>query len=96
MRLLANTDRSLTNRGVLHGPRAECFLPALADHAQCNVHYLESCLLIAVDLTALCRAMIHLTREFMHVAPHEKKKVQLMTGATVCHIDESALFKEQV
>ncbi|KAL1928299.1 hypothetical protein VTP01DRAFT_3215 [Rhizomucor pusillus] len=41
-------------------------------------------------------AMIHLTREFMHVAPHEKKKVQLMTGATVCHIDESALFKEQV
>ncbi|KAI8146241.1 hypothetical protein BJV82DRAFT_510110 [Fennellomyces sp. T-0311] len=32
----------------------------------------------------------------MHVAPHEKKKIQMLASAMICHIDESSLFEEQV
>ncbi|KAI7868785.1 hypothetical protein BDF14DRAFT_1790886 [Spinellus fusiger] len=36
--------------------------------------------------------MTHLTHEFRRVEPHEKKKVQLLGPAVLCHLDESALF----
>ncbi|KAI8393454.1 uncharacterized protein BYT42DRAFT_591227 [Radiomyces spectabilis] len=39
--------------------------------------------------------MLNLTNEFTRVAPHEKKKIQLLSSVMVCHIDESALFQEQ-
>ncbi|KAI9491663.1 hypothetical protein BDB00DRAFT_766680 [Zychaea mexicana] len=31
----------------------------------------------------------------MHAEPHEKKKIQVLDSALICHIDESALFEEQ-
>lgn len=40
--------------------------------------------------------MLDLTKDFMHVEPHQKKKIQLLESATICHIDESALFQDQV
>lgn len=40
--------------------------------------------------------MIHLTSGFMIVNPTEKKKIALVPSAVVCHIDESALFEQQV
>ncbi|CDH49968.1 cytoplasmic trna 2-thiolation protein 2-like [Lichtheimia corymbifera JMRC:FSU:9682] len=40
-------------------------------------------------------AMLDLTKDFMHVEPHQKKKIQLLESATICHIDESALFQDQ-
>ncbi|OAD01597.1 hypothetical protein MUCCIDRAFT_156834 [Mucor lusitanicus CBS 277.49] len=38
-------------------------------------------------------AMVNLTKNFMRVVPSEKKKVQLIPEAIVCHIDESTLFE---
>ncbi|KAG2236174.1 hypothetical protein INT48_003793 [Thamnidium elegans] len=38
-------------------------------------------------------AMVNLTKNFMRVVPTEKKKVQLIPEAIVCHIDESSLFE---
>jgi hypothetical protein len=40
--------------------------------------------------------MLHLTSTFMVINPNEKKKVAMVPSAVVCHIDESALFGEQV
>lgn len=40
--------------------------------------------------------MVNLTKNFMRVVPTEKKKVQLIPEAIVCHIDESALFENNV
>ncbi|KAI7904948.1 uncharacterized protein BX663DRAFT_501126 [Cokeromyces recurvatus] len=37
-------------------------------------------------------AMLNLTKNFMKVLPNEKKKIQLIPEAIVCHIDESSLF----
>lgn len=44
----------------------------------------------------LCSAMVNLTKNFMRVVPTEKKKVQLIPEAIVCHIDESTLFENNV
>jgi cytoplasmic tRNA 2-thiolation protein 2 len=41
-------------------------------------------------------AMVNLTKNFMRVVPSEKKKVQLIPEAIVCHIDESTLFESTV
>ena len=41
-------------------------------------------------------AMVNLTKSFMRVVPSEKKKVQLIPEAIVCHIDESTLFESTV
>ncbi|ORY99343.1 hypothetical protein BCR43DRAFT_544839 [Syncephalastrum racemosum] len=41
-------------------------------------------------------AMLNLTKDFMHVDPAAKKKKSLIPSAIVYHIDESALFNEQV
>ncbi|KAI8370943.1 hypothetical protein BD560DRAFT_396404 [Blakeslea trispora] len=38
-------------------------------------------------------AMLNLTKNFMHIVPTEKKKIQLIPEAIVCHIDESSLFE---
>lgn len=40
--------------------------------------------------------MVNLTKNFMRVVPTEKKKVQLIPEAIVCHIDESSLFENNV
>ncbi|KAI9480418.1 MAG: hypothetical protein EXX96DRAFT_562519 [Benjaminiella poitrasii] len=37
-------------------------------------------------------AMLNLTKNFIKVLPNEKKKIQLIPEAIVCHIDESTLF----
>jgi len=36
--------------------------------------------------------MLNLTAAFMHTKPHEKNKVHVFSGVSVCHIDESSLF----
>lgn len=40
--------------------------------------------------------MVNLTKNFMRIVPTEKKKVQLIPEAIICHIDESTLFQNNV
>ena len=40
--------------------------------------------------------MLNLTKNFMRIVPTEKKKIQLIPEAIVCHIDESSLFESTV
>ncbi|KAI8970445.1 hypothetical protein BDF20DRAFT_125404 [Mycotypha africana] len=40
--------------------------------------------------------MVELTKNFMRILPNEKKKIQLIPQAVICHIDESAIFQQTV
>lgn len=42
------------------------------------------------------RALVHLTKNIMHTLPNEKKKIQVVPEAIVCHVDESPLWGETV
>jgi hypothetical protein len=41
-------------------------------------------------------ALVHLTKNIMHTLPNEKKKIQVVPEAIVCHIDESPLWGDMV
>jgi hypothetical protein len=40
--------------------------------------------------------MLNLTAAFMSAKPHEQKKIHVFAEAFVCHIDETALFSDNV
>lgn len=41
-------------------------------------------------------SLVDLTKNIMHTLPNEKKKIQVVPEAVICHIDESSLFDSMV
>lgn len=103
--LSASTDQRSTDpkRSATKCILGRYFLPYLEDPHQCKtgICLYQSLKGLFDSYTfylplAFHSAMLNLTAAFMHTKPHEKNKVHVFSGVSVCHIDESSLFGDSV